>query len=96
MEFPTSPRGRALGVPPPPSPPSPPSRSSPPAAPSRQAATTPARAPARAATESIAFVPKQLNNPYTDVVLGGGEEASKAIGYDYASSARSRPAPPRR
>ncbi|ROS61243.1 monosaccharide ABC transporter substrate-binding protein (CUT2 family) [Frigoribacterium sp. PhB160] len=35
-------------------------------------------------TESIAFVPKQLNNPYTDVVLGGGEEASKAIGYDYS------------
>ncbi|WP_209559912.1 rhamnose ABC transporter substrate-binding protein [Frigoribacterium sp. PvP032] len=35
-------------------------------------------------TESIAFVPKQLNNPYTDVVLGGGEAASKAIGYDYS------------
>jgi rhamnose transport system substrate-binding protein len=35
-------------------------------------------------TESIAFVPKQLNNPYTDVVLGGGESASKAIGYDYS------------
>lgn len=35
-------------------------------------------------TESIAFVPKQLNNPYTDVVLGGGEKASKAIGYDYS------------
>ena len=34
--------------------------------------------------QSIAFVPKQLNNPYTDVVLGGGEEASKAIGYDYS------------
>lgn len=35
-------------------------------------------------TESIAFVPKQLNNPYTDVVLGGGEAASKDIGYDYS------------
>ena len=35
-------------------------------------------------TESIAFVPKQLNNPYTDVVLGGGESASEDIGYDYS------------
>jgi len=35
-------------------------------------------------SSSIAFVPKQLNNPYTDVVLGGGEAASKDIGYDYS------------
>lgn len=32
--------------------------------------------------ETIAFVPKQLNNPYTDVVLGGGEAAADAIGYE--------------
>src|SRR5664279_4176844 len=31
---------------------------------------------------TIAFLPKQLNNPYTDVVLGGGEEGAAAIGYD--------------
>jgi rhamnose transport system substrate-binding protein len=31
---------------------------------------------------TIAFLPKQLNNPYTDVVLGGGEDGAKEIGYD--------------
>lgn len=31
---------------------------------------------------TIAFLPKQLNNPYTDVVLGGGGEGAAAIGYD--------------
>lgn len=31
---------------------------------------------------TIAFLPKQLNNPYTDVVLGGGEEGAAAIGYE--------------
>lgn len=31
---------------------------------------------------SIVFLPKQLNNPYTDVVLGGGDAASKEIGFD--------------
>jgi rhamnose transport system substrate-binding protein len=34
------------------------------------------------AAQTIAFLPKQLNNPYTDVVLGGGEEGAAAIGYD--------------
>ncbi len=29
---------------------------------------------------SIAFVPKQLNNPYTDVELSGGTSAAKAVG----------------
>ncbi|TQL40402.1 monosaccharide ABC transporter substrate-binding protein (CUT2 family) [Homoserinimonas aerilata] len=33
-------------------------------------------------TSTIAFLPKQLNNPYTDVVLGGGEDGAKEIGYD--------------
>src|ERR1700712_1555512 len=28
---------------------------------------------------SIAFVPKQLNNPYTDVELGGGKKAAAAL-----------------
>ncbi|TQO19727.1 monosaccharide ABC transporter substrate-binding protein (CUT2 family) [Rhodoglobus vestalii] len=32
--------------------------------------------------QTIAFLPKQLNNPYTDVVLGGGEEGAAEIGYD--------------
>jgi rhamnose transport system substrate-binding protein len=30
---------------------------------------------------SITFIPKQLNNPYTDVVLGGGEEGAEAAGF---------------
>jgi len=33
---------------------------------------------------SIAFVPKQLNNPYTDVELGGGKKAAAAEGVDYS------------
>lgn len=36
------------------------------------------------AASSIVFLPKQLNNPYTDVVLGGGEDGAKAVGYDYS------------
>jgi rhamnose transport system substrate-binding protein len=31
----------------------------------------------------IAFLPKQLNNPYTDVEVGGGEEAVKALKGEY-------------
>lgn len=31
---------------------------------------------------SITFIPKQLNNPYTDVVLGGGEDGAKAAGFE--------------
>ncbi|RYV51170.1 rhamnose ABC transporter substrate-binding protein [Pengzhenrongella frigida] len=30
---------------------------------------------------TITFIPKQLNNPYTDVVLGGGEEGATAAGF---------------
>ena len=30
---------------------------------------------------SITFIPKQLNNPYTDVVLGGGEDGAQAAGF---------------
>ncbi|MGG7464238.1 MULTISPECIES: rhamnose ABC transporter substrate-binding protein [unclassified Plantibacter] len=30
---------------------------------------------------SITFIPKQLNNPYTDVVLGGGKDGAKAAGF---------------
>lgn len=33
---------------------------------------------------SIAFVPKQLNNPYTDVELGGGKKTAAAIGQKYS------------
>lgn len=33
---------------------------------------------------SIAFVPKQLNNPYTDVELGGGKKAAAATGDTYS------------
>lgn len=31
--------------------------------------------------QSITFIPKQLNNPYTDVVLGGGEDGAEAAGF---------------
>ncbi|QIK64689.1 rhamnose ABC transporter substrate-binding protein [Leucobacter viscericola] len=31
--------------------------------------------------QTITFIPKQLNNPYTDVVLGGGEKGAKAAGF---------------
>ncbi|MFF0903339.1 UNVERIFIED_CONTAM: rhamnose ABC transporter substrate-binding protein [Kocuria sp. CPCC 205316] len=34
---------------------------------------------------AITFIPKQLNNPYTDVVLGGGEEAAEAAGFAEAN-----------
>lgn len=33
---------------------------------------------------TIAFLPKQLNNPYTDVVLGGGEKGTGEIGGEYS------------
>ena len=33
---------------------------------------------------SIAFLPKQLNNPYTDVVLGGGESGTEELGGEYS------------
>ncbi|MWB97133.1 rhamnose ABC transporter substrate-binding protein [Agromyces seonyuensis] len=32
-------------------------------------------------SQTITFIPKQLNNPYTDVVLGGGEEGADAAGF---------------
>ena len=32
---------------------------------------------------SITYIPKQLNNPYTDVVLGGGEKAATELSWDY-------------
>jgi len=35
--------------------------------------------------QTITFIPKQLNNPYTDVVLGGGEQGAEEAGF--ASSA---------
>jgi rhamnose transport system substrate-binding protein len=31
--------------------------------------------------QTITFIPKQLNNPYTDVVLGGGQEGAEAAGF---------------
>ena len=36
---------------------------------------------APAGDASITFIPKQLNNPYTDVVLGGGEAGAKEAGF---------------
>jgi rhamnose transport system substrate-binding protein len=36
---------------------------------------------APAADRSITFIPKQLNNPYTDVVLGGGKKGAEAAGF---------------
>lgn len=37
-----------------------------------------------ASSVSIAFVPKQLNNPYTDVELGGGKTAAAKLGVAYS------------
>ncbi|MDQ0092819.1 rhamnose ABC transporter substrate-binding protein [Paeniglutamicibacter psychrophenolicus] len=34
---------------------------------------------------TITFIPKQLNNPYTDVVLGGGKTAATAAGFATAN-----------
>jgi len=31
--------------------------------------------------QTITFIPKQLNNPYTDVVLGGGEDGAESAGF---------------
>lgn len=31
--------------------------------------------------QSITFIPKQLNNPYTDVVLSGGEDGASEVGF---------------
>lgn len=38
-------------------------------------------AAAPAGDRSITFIPKQLNNPYTDVVLGGGKTGAQAAGF---------------
>jgi rhamnose transport system substrate-binding protein len=31
--------------------------------------------------QTVTFIPKQLNNPYTDVVLGGGEDGASEAGF---------------
>jgi rhamnose transport system substrate-binding protein len=36
---------------------------------------------AAAADQKITFIPKQLNNPYTDVVLGGGKTGAQEAGF---------------
>ena len=43
------------------------------------AGSTPASSGGSSKGFSIAFVPKQLNNPYTDVELGGGKKAAAAL-----------------
>ncbi len=50
---------------------------------SSETATDPAASgsAAPAGDASITFIPKQLNNPYTDVVLGGGEEGANEAGF---------------
>lgn len=57
------------------------------------AATETSSAPSEAATAnsggeipeglSVAFLPKQLNNPYNDIEVGGGEEAVQEFGGEY-------------
>ncbi len=37
--------------------------------------------PAAAGDQKITFIPKQLNNPYTDVVLGGGKKGATEAGF---------------
>jgi rhamnose transport system substrate-binding protein len=44
-------------------------------------ATSTSTAGAGAGDLSITFIPKQLNNPYTDVVLGGGKDGAGAAGF---------------
>ncbi len=51
-----------------------------PAAPAPSASGA-ASSSAPAADRSITFIPKQLNNPYTDVVLGGGKTGAQAAGF---------------
>lgn len=50
---------------------------------STPAASTPAGTdnPPASGDLSITFIPKQLNNPYTDVVLGGGKKGAEQAGY---------------
>jgi len=43
--------------------------------------TSTSTAGAAAGDLSITFIPKQLNNPYTDVVLGGGKDGAKSAGF---------------
>jgi rhamnose transport system substrate-binding protein len=50
-----------------------------PAAPAPSASGAASSAPAE--DRSITFIPKQLNNPYTDVVLGGGKTGAEAAGF---------------
>lgn len=45
------------------------------------APTTPNQGGGDASDLSITFIPKQLNNPYTDVVLGGGTAGAKEAGF---------------
>jgi rhamnose transport system substrate-binding protein len=45
------------------------------------AAGTSTDASGTGASKTIAFLPKQLNNPYTDVVLGGGAAGAAEINY---------------
>ena len=53
-----------------------------PAAPAPSAsASAGASSSAPAADRTITFIPKQLNNPYTDVVLGGGKTGAEAAGF---------------
>ena len=50
--------------------------------PAAEAAEPGAKArPGAAEDLTITFIPKQLNNPYTDVVLGGGKEGATAAGF---------------
>ena len=51
-----------------------------PAAPAPSASGA-ASSSAPAADRTITFIPKQLNNPYTDVVLGGGKTGAEAAGF---------------
>ena len=51
-----------------------------PAAPAPSASAG-ASSSAPAADRTITFIPKQLNNPYTDVVLGGGKTGAEAAGF---------------
>lgn len=50
-------------------------------APTDQSGATPAPAASSNTEHSITFIPKQLNNPFSDVMLDGGKKAAEEIGF---------------
>ena len=43
--------------------------------------STPAGGAYDVSSKTITFIPKQLNNPFSDVMLGGGKDAAAELGF---------------